>query len=451
MRRRTSLILSATALSAGLVAAGIVGFARTGGEPGEARAGLVPIPELPELPELTGLGVAPGAPLDEQIAALQTRLEAVPGDHPAWATLGLAYVQQARVTGDPAYYPRAEGALDTSLEVGPADNFLAYAGMSALASARHDFAAAKGLAEQGLAANGYSALLWGVLSDAELQLGNYDAATAAVDRMLSLSPDATSLARASYLAELRGDVGGAMTLMQRARDGAYDADTRAFAAFHLGELAYDTGDPNEALRQYLAALEASPDDVAARAGRARAEAALGQTETALDHYAEVVGRAPEPTYLAAYGDLLASLGRLDEANRQYELVATIQSLFEANGVQPDAGPILFFADHGEPERALAAAEAGISARPFLTMWDAYAWALHRNGRSAEALDAMARADALGTRSAQFRYHAGMIKHALGDLDGARAELVAALEINPYFNPLAVATARATLASLEPAA
>lgn len=448
MRRRTSLILSATALSAGLVAAGIVGLARGGGEAGEARAEVVPIPELPEL---TGLGVAPGAPLDEQIAALQTRLASVPGDYPAWATLGLAYVQQARITGDPAYYPRAQGALDTSLEVGREDNFLAYAGLSALASARHDFAAAKGLAEQGLAVNGYSALLWGVLSDAELQLGNYDAARAAVDRMVGLSPDATSLARASYLAELRGDVDGATTLMQRARDDAYDPDTRAFAAYHLGELAYDRGDPNEALRQYLAALEASPDDVAALAGRARAEAALGQTQTALDHYAEVVRRAPEPTYLVAYGDLLASLGRADEAQRQYDVFATTQALFEANGVQLDAGPILFYADHGEPERALAAAEAGISTRPFLAMWDAYAWALHRNGRSAEALDASARANELGTRSALFRYHAGMIRHAVGDLDGARVDLAAALEINPHFDPLAAVTARATLASLEPAA
>src|SRR5437870_8198189 len=42
------------------------------------------------------------------IEALQGRLRAVPQDWRAWAALGSAYVQQARITGDPTWYPRAE-------------------------------------------------------------------------------------------------------------------------------------------------------------------------------------------------------------------------------------------------------------------------------------------------------------------------------------------------------
>ncbi len=41
----------------------------------------------------------------------------------------------------------------------------------------------------------------------------------------------------------------------------------------------------------------------------------------------------------------------------------------------------------------------------------------------------------------------MIQFALGDLDGARISLTAAMTINPYFSPLDAPVAAATLAQL----
>ena len=37
-----------------------------------------------------------------------------------------------------------------------------------------------------------------------------------------------------------------------------------------------------------------------------------------------------------YGELLQSLGRTDEARRQFAVFVATQRLFEANGVEPDA-------------------------------------------------------------------------------------------------------------------
>ena len=68
------------------------------------------------------------------------------------------------------------------------------------------------------------------------------------------------------------------------------------------------------------------------------------------------------------------------------------------------------------------------------MHDAYAWALHMNGRDAEAKEASNKALALGTRHALLYFHAGMIDLALGDTDGARTHLMTALDINPHFSP-----------------
>lgn len=386
--------------------------------------------------------------LDELIAGLQTRLEAIPTDQTAWATLGLAYVQQAKATANPTFYSRADGALAESLAVDASENFLAYAGLSALASARHDFHAAKTHAETGLAINGFSAVLFGALSDAELQLGNYAAGFDAVERMSDLRPDTASFARESYIWELRGNIDLATRFMESALEAAPTPADESFAIFQLGELAFNQGDPTAALDLYNEARARTPNDLASLAGKAKAEAALGQVETAFDHYAELVQRAPEPGYLAAFGELAESLGRDDVAAEQYAVLAATQALFEENGVEPDAGPTLFLADHGDPSAALAAAELGMEVRPFVAMYDAYAWSLHKNDRNEEALVAIEEALSLGTLDATYRYHSGMIKHALGDDEGAAVDLAAALEINPNFNPLSVNVAKATLSELR---
>ncbi len=265
--------------------------------------------------------------------------------------------------------------------------------------------------------------------------------------MVDLSPDSSSFARASYLWELRGRTDTAAELMQQALEASGTPTDRSFALTSLGELSFNSGRYATALDLYNQARLESPGNAPALEGKARSEAALGQVETALDHYRDLIDMAPEPSYIAQYGELLASLGRTSEAAEQYELFATVQVLFASNGVQPDDGTVLFLADHGDPVQALAAAEAGIAARPFLAMYDAYAWALHVNGRDAEALVAIEEAQSLGVRSALYSYHSGMIKQALGDFDGARADLTFALEINPEFNPLAAPLARAALAEL----
>jgi tetratricopeptide (TPR) repeat protein len=387
--------------------------------------------------------------IDQTITQLQDHLTRVPRDYPSWASLGLAYVQQAKVTVNSDYYPKAQGALDTSLAMNDDDNFLAYAGLSALASARHDFSAAESFARKGLARNASSPVLYGALGDALVQLGRYSEADEAIAKMASLRPDTSSFTRQSYLRELRGDVEGARKFMQQALNVSPTAADRAFTLFYLGELDFNSGDVNAALDRYREALAASPTDIQALAGKAKAEAALGQHLTAIDDYTAVVARAPEPGLVLEFGEFLQSTGRVADAKAQYDVVATTQRLFEANGVEPDATPTLFEADHGLPAVALANAEKGINSRPFAVMQDAYAWALHVNGRHAEALVALQPALQLGTRSALLHYHAGMIHLSLGHRELAQAELGTALSINPYFHPLAAPLATQALNTLGP--
>jgi hypothetical protein len=59
--------------------------------------------------------------------------------------------------------------------------------------------------------------------------------------------------------------------------------------------------------------------------------------------------------------------------------------------------------------------------------DAYAWALHRNGRSDEGRKHVELALAVGVRDPRMQYHAGAIAAAVGDGESARRYLLQTLE------------------------
>src|SRR6266480_6619719 len=105
--------------------------------------------------------------------SLQQRLRDVPGDWNAANDLGLAYVQEARVTADPSYYPKAEAVLAASLQTHPHDNAGAYVGLAALAAARHDFAGALRDGERARRLDPYGGAVYGVIGDALVELGRY--------------------------------------------------------------------------------------------------------------------------------------------------------------------------------------------------------------------------------------------------------------------------------------
>ncbi|MFE0462979.1 tetratricopeptide repeat protein [Kitasatospora sp. NPDC058965] len=442
VRRRLLPVAAVGVLGAGLFLAGGLALA-----PASSDAGR-PAP----VPAARAAGTVPEAStsadaLATDIAGLQQHLRDQPDDAPALGTLGLDYVQQARNTVDPSYYPKAEAVLGRSLKLDDRENFTAMAGMAALEAARHNFASALDWSQRAIAVTPDNATLYGILADAYTQLGRYPESFDAVQHMVDLRPGTPSLARASYTWELRGDVGTATADMQRALDDANTPADRGFTLYHLAQLAFDNGDPRTALAKAEQGLRLLPGSADLREARARAEAALGSTDAALADYAGAVAAVPQPAYVLELGELLQSLGRTQDAERQYQVFRSEEKLFTDNGVALDSDQTLFEADHGDPAKALTLGENGLRTRPFLEMHDAYAWALHRNGRDAEALEQSQQATALGTRNALFHFHQGMIDKSLGRLDQARAELRQALAVNDSFNPLQAPAARAALAEL----
>jgi hypothetical protein len=149
----------------------------------------------------------------------------------------------------------------------------------------------------------------------------------------------------------------------------------------------------------------------------------------------------------AIGEVEELRGKEAAAERAYAQAGALIRRERPNGVDVDAELALFEADHGSPDRAVALAQRAWGVRPSVATADAYAWALHRAGRPAEASRFSAEAMRLGSRDPFFLYRAGMIARAAADTDRARTLLGELLEQSPRFNPLLAPRARAALAAI----
>jgi tetratricopeptide (TPR) repeat protein len=387
---------------------------------------------------------------DEQITAVEAKLRKLP-DHPDfYAELATAFMHKARETGDGAYYTRAEAACLKALELAP-DHYAALRLVSWIYSGQHRFREALVAAQRALAIDPKDPFNYGTLGDALVELGDYQAAADAFQKMVDLRPDVASYSRAAYIRELYGDPEGAIRIMQMAvkAAGSRDLEQNAWCRTQLGNLFFNTGWLAEADAQYNAALEIFPDYHYALTGLGRVRGAQQRFEEAVRLYQRSLEVVPTHEAAVALGDLFLYLGRADEAREPFALLDVIEQINRANQVQPESQMALFYADHDRNlGEALRIAEQQARERQGLRTMDALAWALYKTGRYQEALAASRKALRLGTKEALFHYHAGMIQAKLGQRKGAVAALRRALEINPYFHPRQADEARRTLETLS---
>ncbi|MGH2561304.1 MAG: tetratricopeptide repeat protein, partial [Thermomicrobiales bacterium] len=327
---------------------------------------------------LVGAPVRLPTAVDDQIAAMQEALRAGAKNGRAATLLGQAYLQKARDTGDPSYYPKAEELFRLALELDDRD-FAGMVGMGTLASARHHFAEALEWGEQARAINPHYPAAYGVIGDAQIELGRYDAAAVTIQAMVDLRPDLPSFARVSYLRELHGDVAGAMAAMeQAAAAGTGIPENVAWAQAQLGNLAAGQGDLDGAQARYEASLRTLPGYVYGTAGLGKVAAARGDFARAIALYADAIQVMPTPEFVIALGEVYQAAGRSDNAEEQFALVQAMTALSRENGVATDVELAIFVADHGgNLDDVLAWAETGYATRPSIHSADALAWVRYR--------------------------------------------------------------------------
>src|SRR5688572_16138160 len=196
-----------------------------------------------------GLGQT-GSAAERRIAAAERRIAAMPQSHEGYNDLALGLTQRARDTADPAYYDRAEEAVRRSLELKP-DNLEGKKMRVWVLLGKHQFAAALEMARSLNKQIPDDVQVYGFLTDAHVELGNYKEAEEACQWMLDLRPgNVAALTRAAYLRELFGDVEGSIELMSAAyqRTPPEESEERVWLLTQLGHLEWTAGRPENAER-----------------------------------------------------------------------------------------------------------------------------------------------------------------------------------------------------------
>ena len=390
-----------------------------------------------------------GTSTDSLVGSLQRQIRANPKDFDAHIKLAGAYLQKVRETGDPTLYTKTEDLLDEAQKLQPHSPEL-FATRGTLALARHDFAAALEYGTQALASDPESARYHGIVGDAQIELGMYDDAIRSYQEMVNARPDFASFSRVAYARELYGDPEGAIEAMQFAlQAGSGTPENVAWAHVQLGNLWFNSGEPDEAEREYDRSTRTVAAYAPALAGQAKVAAARGNLPLAARLYKQAFNRMPLPEYAIALGDVYAKVGDKDKAETQYELVRSMDKLLRANGVNTDLEISLFYADHDmDLEASREKARAAYKARPSIHAADALAWTLYKTGNSREAQKYSEEALKLGTRDPLKLFHAGMISKSLGQKEEARKYLGQAIDLNPHFSLLYSGEAADELKSLE---
>jgi tetratricopeptide (TPR) repeat protein len=387
------------------------------------------------------------SPTVAEIARLQAVVSADPSDADTQRDLGFAIAQRVRETADPSLYVPAMDAFRAALRLRP-DDAQALVGVAGIQLGKHEFADGLTTARTALGISPSLVAAHAAEVDALVELGRYDDADKAAGIMFGLSSDLTTLARVSYLAELRGRLPAALAAMRAAAGSPGLApENTAYVDAMLGNLLVASGDPHGAADAYRAALDLVPNHAPSLAGEGRLAVAAGKLDEAIDRFGAAAAIVPLPEYVIALGDAQSAAGRQDAAARSYDLARAEIQLFRAAGVVVDVDLALLEADHGDAASALSHALAAHAATPTVRAADAIAWSLHRLGRDRDALTSVTEALRLGSIDPILRYHAGAIEAALGKDRDARRDLRLALATDSGFSATGAAEARRLLAGL----
>ncbi|WP_030868623.1 tetratricopeptide repeat protein [Streptomyces sp. NRRL S-37] len=419
--------------------------------PWEQQASLAPDAGERALAAVTS-GVPAALPdLEALVGKRERRVRERPGDAEAWAVLGAARVEQGLRLADPAYWPRAEKALRTSLKVRAEGNAPALRGLAALANARRDFAAARKWGEAARKLEPKRWTTYPLLIEASAGLGDDEETGRLLERLKKLRSGPVAMARAAAVYRDLGRREDAAVKLADAVSAAGEPAERAAYLERAGQLAWERGDRQDALRHFRKAVRTDPDQRAAQAGQGRALAALGRTAEALDAYRTALEKQPRPEYALELGELYESLGRKRAAGAQYGVVRERVRAAAAHGGDESLVLGRLEADHGDAKAAVRRLREVWVRQPSTETADALGWALHRAGKHEEALPFAVRAteetQGGGVRSALYAFHRGMIERSLERYGSARRHLKEALQLNPWFSPLWAPQAKTTLARL----
>ena len=383
---------------------------------------------------------ASGKAVIEAVAKIRKK----PAEPQSWVALGDSLAQVLRDSSDQTYFNYAERAYLQALSLDPnwAD---AMNGMAWVTGGRHLFPESIEWANKALKVAPDSADAHGLLGDAAVEQGDYDAAADHYQKMMDLRPDLSSWSRGGYLLWLTGDPSKAMLLMEQAiRAGAPFTENTAWCRAKLATMHLHAGDLSAAAGVLEPSLRAQSRNPHILLAAARLAVASRDFEVAEKYYQMLLEKGLNHDALVGLGDLKAANGDKAGAEILYQQVETLHASHLVSGIHDHVQMAKFFADHDRvPVAALRLAEQHKLTRNVIEA-DVLAWVYLKNGDNTRAIEAIKRALAQNTPDAEIHYHAGMIAAAADDIEAATRHLQKAITMNPEFSLLQAPAARRAL-------
>lgn len=372
-------------------------------------------------------------PAEVRIEQARTAIAANPKNADAHNALALALTRRGRETSDHDWYEQADVAVQDALRLAP-DNFEARKIETWISLGRHKFSRAL---EQARSLNKRmpdDVLVYALLTDACIEMGEYEEAEKAAQWALDMRPgDIAALTRAAYLRELFGDIQGAIDLMQSAysKTAPAEVEDRAWILCQFAHLELLRGAPEVAERALSDALQLFPGYHYALANLVKVHTARGRFDEAVAVARKFCEGAPHPENLFVLGKALVRAGKADEAAgvfADFEKQAIRVAMAADNANRELAS---YYADFAaKPAEALRFAALEFGRRQDIFTRRVYAWALSAAGKNEEARKEMAKVLATGYRDPAVFYEAGAIAKRLGDRAGAEKHYDAALKQAP---------------------
>jgi tetratricopeptide (TPR) repeat protein len=258
----------------------------------------------------------------EKVAELNQKLTKDPNDIKVRLQIATIYLSEARITGEhPYYYPAVLKILDGILYLNP-KSFEATTFKASVKMSQHQFEEARELAETARKINPDNAYVYGVLVDANVELGFYKDAILMSDKMQALKPSLEAYSRASYLREIYGDFKGSISAMKLAVEaGMPGSEPFCWSKNTLGHLYESTGQLKEAQQQYDDILISRPSYAFAYRGQARILKANKQYDKALEILEKAAKIMPEFSFHEEMAEIYDLQGNHEKALNKYKEVA----------------------------------------------------------------------------------------------------------------------------------
>jgi len=361
-----------------------------------------------------------------------------PDNTKAKLQLSLAYIQESRITGEHAYYDQAAlSLLDDVLKKEP-DNVDALCSKATVLLSQHHFADALPYAEKAVRINPYNSGVYGIMTDAYVELGKYDQAVQMADKMVSVRPDLRSYSRVSYLREIFGDYNGAIEAMKLAVSAGYPGlEQTAWVRTYLGHLYELTGDFDQAELQFSMALAERPDYAFAFAGIGRIEKAKRNYTAAIDYFEKAKSQQKDFSFDEELTEIYRLMNHQQQASdHAQQTIASLSTISSSSGTghghYADRELAYAYLNAYDYESALKHALVEYNRRPDnIDVNQALGWVYYKRGEYADANKYITVALRTGSKNPVLLYEAGLIKIKSGENEKGKQLIEQSIHVNPY--------------------